>query len=70
LLASFTYKEGIGALKDSTLLKDINSGKMNKVRDDLSLWNKVTDPKTSGKVVSQGLINRRTSEADRFEGCR
>jgi lysozyme len=58
---SFTYNEGAGALKESTLLKHINSGKLDKVRDDLSLWNKVTDPKTGTKVVSQGLVNRRTS---------
>jgi lysozyme len=60
-LVSFTFNAGIGALRESTLLKKLNSGDYASVPGQLALWNKTT---INGKKVSSGgLKNRRAAEA-------
>ncbi len=56
-LISFCYNLGIGALKNSTLLKKVNSNPNDiTIKDEFMKWTKA-----SGKVI-QGLVNRRNDE--------
>jgi len=56
-LVSLVYNIGVGAYKDSTLLKKINAGAgVDEIVLEWMRWNK------AGGKVSQGLINRRKSE--------
>jgi lysozyme len=66
-LVSFTYNEGIGALKRSTLLKKLNAGDYDGAADQLLLWNKITDPITGNKIVLDALIKRRAKERRLFK---
>lgn len=60
-LASFVYNVGEGALKSSSLLKAINTGKA--ITEDLfTRWNKVKHPQTGKLIVSNGLTRRRKAE--------
>jgi len=59
-LVSFTYNEGVNALKTSTLLKRLNNGKILKADKEFAKWNKA-----NGKV-NRGLTNRRKKEAKLF----
>ncbi|WP_183560703.1 lysozyme [Mucilaginibacter sp. SP1R1] len=61
-LVSFTYNLGAGALASSTLLKKLNAGDYNGAADQFLVWNKITDPKTGAKVVSDALVKRRKAE--------
>lgn len=60
-LVSFDFNTG--ELHSSTLLKKLNAGNYSAVPGELAKWVKTTDPKTGRKVTSQGLVNRRASEA-------
>jgi len=55
-LVSFTFNVGIGAFKNSTLLKKLNQGDFDAVPVELRKW-----VKAGGKKV-QGLVNRRQAE--------
>jgi len=55
-LVSFAFNVGIGAFKDSTLLKKLNQGDFNAVPTELMKWTKA-----GGKKL-QGLVNRRQAE--------
>lgn len=56
-LISFCYNLGINALRNSTLLKKVNSNPNNlSIKDEFMKW-----VKASGKVI-QGLVNRRNDE--------
>ncbi|OLY45118.1 lysozyme [Bartonella apis] len=55
-LVSFAFNVGIGAFKNSTLLKKLNQGDFNAVPTELRKW-----VKAGGKKV-QGLVNRRQAE--------
>jgi GH24 family phage-related lysozyme (muramidase) len=59
-LCSFTYNVGVGNLRKSTLLKDLNSEKYLDGAAGFSLWNK------AGGVVLAGLTNRRNAEKELF----
>lgn len=60
-LVSFCFNVGTTKFKDSTLLKKLNSGDYDAIPVELMKWIYVTvDGK---KVVSNGLVNRRASEA-------
>ena len=61
-LFSFVYNIGRALFATSSVLKFINSGKLDKVPDAMRLYNKVSDRKTGALVVSEGLVNRRGSE--------
>ena len=65
-LVSFTFNEGDGAFKGSTLLKELNSGKYEKVPSQLGVWNKIRDKKNE-LVVCPDLVARRQSEANLFQ---
>ncbi|MGZ3753586.1 MAG: lysozyme [Mucilaginibacter sp.] len=65
-ILSFTYNEGIGALTESTLLRDLNAGNYQGAADQFPLWNKITDPKTGKKVVLDDLVKRRAKERATF----
>ncbi len=60
-LTSFAYNCGIGNLKSSTLLKDLNAGNFEKAADEFKKWNK-----SAGKELA-GLTARRAKEAFLFE---
>lgn len=61
-LISFSYNLGIGALRGSTLLRQLNAGNYEKASDELLRWNHV-----KGKVVD-GLTKRRAEERALFRG--
>ena len=63
-LVSFTYNEGTGALKESTLLKKLNEKNYHGAADQFLLWNKVTDPQTGQKKVCTDLSARRSCGDD------
>lgn len=60
-LVAFTFNVGVGAFRNSTLLKKINAREFSEVRAQLARWNKA-----GGKVLP-GLTKRRAAEADLFE---
>jgi lysozyme len=66
-LVSFTYNEGTGALKQSTLLKKLNVKDYTAAAACFSAWNKITDPHTGKKVVCDTLTKRRTKESNLFK---
>ena len=55
-LVSFAFNVGIGAFKNSTLLKKLNQGNFDAVPTELMKWTKA-----GGKKL-QGLVNRRQAE--------
>jgi len=65
-LVAFTYNEGIGNLKTSTLLKMINARDYFHAADQFIKWNKVKNPKTGVYEVCDGLTTRRLAEKKLF----
>lgn len=65
-LVSITYNVGVGIMRKSTLLTKLNSGDYQGAADQFLLWNKITDPKTGKKVVSNTLVKRREKERALF----
>ncbi|MFI5163180.1 MAG: lysozyme [Sphingobacteriales bacterium] len=65
-LVSFSYNEGTGALKGSTLLKKLNDKDYQGAADQFLLWNKITDPQTEAKEVCSDLSARRRQERQLF----
>jgi lysozyme len=60
-LVDFTFNAGVGAFVGSTLLKDLNAGKIAEAEAQFEVWDHV-----SGKVVA-GLLRRRLAEEKLFE---
>ncbi|HEY9001647.1 MAG TPA: lysozyme [Mucilaginibacter sp.] len=65
-LVSFTYNEGTYALKESTLLRKLNAKDYDGAADQFLVWNKITDPQTGQKVISDTLTKRRAAERHSF----
>lgn len=65
-LVSLAYNIGSGGLGKSSLLNRINLGKTI-IGDYFFRWNKVTDPLTGKKYVSNGLTRRRHAEYALFK---
>ena len=65
-LVSFTYNIGTHGFETSTALKLINVGDLLNGAAAMQRWNKVTDPKTGEKVISQTLDMRRAAERALF----
>ena len=65
-LVSFAYNEGTYALKASTLLKKLNEKDYQGAADQFLQWNKITDPQTGQKVISDTLKERRAAERKLF----
>ena len=61
-LVSFSFNVGVGAFKDSTLLKRLNAGDYAEVPNQLRRW-----VRSGGKKV-QGLVNRREHEIKLWNG--
>lgn len=60
-LVSFSYNLGLGNLQKSTLLKKVKANPNDKsIRDEFLKWVK------AGGVTLQGLVRRRTAEADLY----
>lgn len=62
-LVSFVFNVGVGALRDSTLLKLLNAGNYAGAADQFTRWNKA-----GGKVLP-GLVTRRAAEKEMFLSC-
>jgi lysozyme len=62
---SLTHNIGVGAFEGSTAARKFNKGDKNGASQAILMWNKITV--NGKKVVSQGLINRRASEAVYFQ---
>lgn len=56
VLVSFTENEGVSALKESTLLRELNGGNYTDVPSQLLRWD------IAGKTIVTGLDNRRKAE--------
>jgi lysozyme len=65
-LVSFTYNEGTGALKESTLLYKLNKKDYQGAADQFLVWDKITDPHTREKVTLNTLVKRRQEERELF----
>lgn len=66
-LLDFTYNQGDGALRSSTLLKRIKSEATDElIRDAFMMWVKVKNPKTGSLETSDWQVKRRTAEADLY----
>jgi lysozyme len=65
-LVSFTYNEGTGALKGSTLLIKLNEENYTEAAAHFLAWDKITDPQTSKKIVCDTLVHRRKEESQLF----
>lgn len=61
-LVSFTYNEGSGRLKSSTLLSLLNAGQMTLAALQFTRWDIVAG------TVSQGMLRRRVAEQHMFTG--
>jgi lysozyme len=61
-LVSFSFNVGIGAFKNSTLLKRLNKRDYAEVPNQLRRWNR------SGGQVVRGLVNRREHEIQLWNG--
>jgi len=65
-LVSFVYNEGAGALEGSTLLVKLNEKNYAEAAAHFFAWDKITDPATGKKVVSETLVQRRKEESKLF----
>ena len=65
-LVSFVYNEGAGALEGSTLLVKLNEKNYAEAAAHFLAWDKITDPATGKKVVSETLVQRRKEESKLF----
>lgn len=61
-LISLCFNIGMGNFRESTLLKNLRAGELQSVPYEFSRWNKITNPETKKKEVSNGLVNRRNLE--------
>lgn len=59
---SFTFNAGTGAFRKSTMLKDINAGKLDRACLRLYDWVYFRNPKTGKMEKSKGIYNRRSIE--------
>ena len=55
-----------GELASSTLLRKLNAGDYAGAAAEFLVWNKITDPETKEKVVSDTLVKRRAKEQKLF----
>ncbi len=67
-LVSLAYNIGPEAIKNSTLIEELNKGNYAGAANEFPKWNKVTIK--GKKVPSEGLTNRRIGEQNRFNGGR
>ena len=67
-LYSFTYNEGEGAERSSSVLRFLNEGQTLEAANAFLLWDMITDPATGKLVFDQGLYNRRCAERAVFLG--
>ena len=65
-LVSFTYNEGTYALKESTLLRKLNTKDYQGAADQFLIWNKITDQRSREKVECNTLTERRIAERHLF----
>lgn len=61
-MVSLAFNIGLDAFGKSTMLKAFNRGDDTAAARAFGLWNKITDPATKAKVVSNGLVARRAAE--------
>lgn len=60
-LVAWTFNLGVGNLRESTMLKELNNSKFDKVPSEIKRWNKA-----AGKTLD-GLVRRRQAESLLFE---
>jgi len=68
VLTMWTYNVGIGAMRKSSLVRELNKGHYSRVPRKLLAWNKA---RVRGKLVAvRGLTNRRKSEGALWRKCK
>jgi lysozyme len=65
-LVSFTYNLGTDALKESTMLAKLNEKNYVEAAAHFMAWDKITDPATGKKIISDTLVQRRKEESQLF----
>jgi lysozyme len=65
-LVSLTYNIGTGGFEESTLLIKLNEKNYTEAASHFLAWDKITDPKTGQKIVSETLLQRRKEESRLF----
>lgn len=65
-LVSFTYNVGTVGFEESTLLIKLNEKNYAEAALHFLAWDKITDPKTGKKIVSEILLQRRREESRLF----
>lgn len=61
-LVSFVFNIGIGAFRDSTLLRKLNSGQLSTIPEQMLRWTK------AGNLTVPGLVARREAEIKLWNG--
>lgn len=64
--ALVSWEFNTGGIRNSTLLKVLNTGNYAEAANQMRRWKYVTDPHTKKKIVNQGLESRREREASLF----
>ena len=68
VLTMWTYNVGVGAMRKSSLIRELNKGHYHKVPGKLMAWNKA---RVRGKLVAvRGLTNRRRTEGKLWKKCK
>ncbi len=65
-LVSLAFNIGAGNFATSTLLKKLNAKDYGGAAEQFLVWNKITNPQTKKKEVSNGLVRRRQAERHMF----
>lgn len=65
-LVSLAFNIGAGNFATSTLLKKLNKKDYDGAAEQFLVWNKITNPQTKKKEVSNGLVRRRQAERHMF----
>lgn len=65
-LVSFTFNEGLGRLRTSTLLMKLNNGDKRGAAKEFDRWVYYRDKKTGEEKISNGLVARRAKEKALF----
>jgi len=69
VLTMWTYNVGVGAMRKSSLVRELNQGHYDRVPRKLMAWNKATV--RGKKVAVRGLTNRRKAEGALWaKGCK
>ncbi len=65
-LSSLAYNIGVDTMMNSSVIKNLQSGNVDKAGDSFLKYNKITNPKTGKKQIDPILVKRRERERSMF----